>query len=288
MEIISNREWSNNQLWMQVKGEMTKAKILAIISSGINLKEMAEIKEKLQEFAWYKDIIWKDNFLQEIKEIDKKLSTIAYSIKVFTQNITRDDEKTRMSDRGHKFNWWISRFSGLTELIKVAKPEELEYYISVIALTSQGIVEGLEDFAWVNVVVAEENKLANIVSVIEKQCMWKDIKVSAHIEFADQDYFINCHDKVAGSIIYELLENYRKYGKEWELKVSIENNQFIIELKNKTKEKSETDYSSGQWTIIMTNYMKLLKGKFNYGYESADNTFTATVSLPLYQKEDHS
>ena len=57
--------------------------------------------------------------------------------------------------------------------------------------------------------------------------------------------YLNCHERAFQDIIHELKENYRKYGTEGKLTIHTEDNQLIITLHNKKKEKSPEDFSSG-------------------------------------------
>lgn len=62
-----------------------------------------------------------------------------------------------------------------------------------------------------------------------------------------EDIYVYCSDHVfLSGIIYELKENYRKYGTKGEMTIKIENNQLLIFLSNKKKAKNPKDFSSSQ------------------------------------------
>ena len=226
--------------------------------------------DRLRDFDWKKDNPELLVVLKLQKEIQKD---ILKAIKGWPQ-----PDNPQYHDWEHRLRWRMDMYfmscSSLVNCMEEGKwsNETKESILMLINKTKPELIDIIESLNDISVDMKEKSLIQDLIPYIELKFQKGEIDIENNIH-------ILCSKRVFKWIIDELKENYRKYGTEWYISVSKQNNMVVVSLKNKKKEKNENDFSSRNWLKIFDEYMKALWGEFTYDYNTED--CVTTISFPI-------
>lgn len=103
------------------------------------------------------------------------------------------------------------------------------------------LIEEVKELAEFSLDIKKKTPIRSLLS--DFSAKWTNLEVNIHPdEF--EGVSVNCNSAVFRSIVKELAENYRKYGTDGKISLSLAHGNLKIALSNKKKPKEAHDYSS--------------------------------------------
>lgn len=247
--------------------------------------QLNDMKISFKVLAW--KIKWLDDSTgksisqsrQEREEIREKI------VSVLKRNVITNTSilYLPLSDLEHRLRWGLDGYFGLAEEVYYQyQKQQLIIDISLVRRSKQNILEILEGYE--NLTIDPNNLTPKewVVEIIEKY-----INSESNFRFCNHTvndvYQIQCSKWVFNAIIYELLKNYNKYWTDGQLDFTIDNNSFILSLKNLKKVKKNV-YSSNNWLIILKQYLEEIWWTLEYDYTGDE--CTTKIALLIKDIED--
>ena len=258
-------------------------------------KEIIEIIDSLYEVVdpWFKPMrVQLEPIVKKLEKFEGDIKSPDFTKRMATQkeiwDIMPEVEKLQPIPRTTQFNDWIHDFTrsirgyvgGIHYLerdIRNHNPDwELQESYQRIISFQMDLIASINALNDITTDLKEKNWIDELITDIKTDFPNTEINIEHNLH-------ILCSSCVYRSIIRELKENYRKYGTDWQLSLTRENDMAVITLKNKKKERDEKDSSTKRWLPIFEEYMKEIGGFFSCDY-STDDCVTI-IRLPIYVKK---